>query len=192
MFTTDILLLRLDFPLNTYICYGLVQLSAINGCSWPIKPIQPTPPFVPYIPIKSQWSQGWSSKCMCRRSDVLPLNLEPKRQTDQKKSFDYNFLKWELCRLNSIHHFELDKKKDNTFIVETHRNISGLSTFMTEANEKTTSAYDGCLLTPWSVPLLSSSPSPHSQLPGYLDSAGRAPSTTTNNLWLIKQGVGGP
>lgn len=62
---------------------------------------------------------------------------------------------------------------------------------MTEANEKTTSAYDGCLLTPWSVPLLSSSPSLHSQLPGYLDSAGRAPSTTTNNLWLIKQGVGG-
>lgn len=85
----------------------------------------------------------------------------------------------------SFHQIKLDKK-DNRIVVETHRNISGLSTLVTEANAKTTSATTAVYLhcDPSLYYLV------HSQLLGYLDSAGRAPSTTTNNLWLIKQGVG--
>lgn len=78
-------------------------------------------------------------------------------------------------------------KKDNSFTVETHRNVSGLSTVVTEANDKTTSTTTAVYLR---RDLSLYYHLVRSQLLGYLDSAGRAPSTTTNNLWLIKQGVG--
>lgn len=150
------------------------------------------PTICPVCPDKSQSSQDWSLKCIFLK--VRCVKLEPKRQINHKSPPKNHLITIFLNEsfVGLIPSITLNwVKKDNTFIVETHRNISGLSTFVTEANEKATSAYDGCLLTPRPVPLLSSSPSLQSQLPGYLDSAGHAPSTTTNNLWLIKQGVGG-